>query len=81
MTEKKYEENSAPQKAISYPNHNPTLTLTLTIAQNGLVGTPRISRMAPPLIMQLVGVREGTVVLSGFTRDDVDQLLDVLCCD
>ena len=32
-------------------------------------------------IMQLVGVREGTVVLLGFTRDDVDQLLDVLCCD
>ena len=27
------------------------------------------------------GVREGTVVLPGFTRDDVDQLLDVLCCD
>ena len=24
-------------------------------------------------IMQLVGVREGTVVLPGFTRDDVDQ--------
>ena len=32
-------------------------------------------------ITQLVGVREGTVVLPGFTRDDVDQLLDVLCCD
>ena len=32
-------------------------------------------------IMRLVGVREGTVVLPGFTRDDVDQLLDVLCCD
>ena len=32
-------------------------------------------------IMQLIGVREGTVVLHGFTRDDVDQLLDVLCCD
>ena len=32
-------------------------------------------------IMQLIGVREGTVVLPGFTRDDVDQLLDVLCCD
>ena len=32
-------------------------------------------------IVQLIGVREGTVVLPGFTRDDVDQLLDVLCCD
>ena len=32
-------------------------------------------------IMQLVGVREGTVVLPGSTRDDVDQLLGVLCCD
>ena len=32
-------------------------------------------------IMQLIGAREGTVVLHGFTRDDVDQLLDVLCCD
>ena len=32
-------------------------------------------------IMQLVGVREDTVVLPGFTRDDVNQLLDVLCCD
>ena len=32
--------------------------------------------------MQLIGVREGTdLVLPGFTRDDVDQLLDVLCCD
>ena len=29
-------------------------------------------------IMQLIGVREGIVVLPGFTRDDVDQLLDVL---
>ena len=28
-------------------------------------------------IMQLIGVREGTVMLPGFTRDDVD----VLCCD
>ena len=32
-------------------------------------------------IMQLIGMREGTVVLPGFTRDDVDQLLGVLCCD
>ena len=32
-------------------------------------------------IMQLIGVREGTVVLPGFTADDVDQLLEVLCCD
>ena len=32
-------------------------------------------------IMPLVGVREGTVVLPGFTRDDVDQLRDVLCYD
>ena len=32
-------------------------------------------------IMQLMGVREGTVVLPGFTGDDVDQLLEVLCCD
>ena len=32
-------------------------------------------------VMQLIGVREGTVVFPGFTRDDVDQLLDVLCCD
>ena len=37
MTETKYEENSAPQIATSYPNNNPTLTLT----QHGLVGTPR----------------------------------------
>ena len=32
-------------------------------------------------IMLLIGVREGTVVLPGFTRDDVDQLLDVFSCD
>ena len=32
-------------------------------------------------IMQLIGVREGTIVLLGFTGDDVDQLLEVLCCD
>ena len=32
-------------------------------------------------IMQLVAVREGTVVFPDFTRDDVDQLLGVLCCD
>ena len=32
-------------------------------------------------IMQLIGVREGTVVLPGFTGDGVDQLLEVLCCD
>ena len=32
-------------------------------------------------IMRLVGVREGTVVFPGFTMGDVDQLLDVLCCD
>ena len=32
-------------------------------------------------IMLLIGIREGTVVPPGFTMDDVDQLLDVLCCD
>ena len=35
-------------------------------------------------IMRFIGVREGTVVLPGITRDDVDQLLHVqyvLCCD
>ena len=44
------------------------------------IGSEELDRQAVQS-MQLVGVREGTVVLPGFTRDDVDQLLDLLCCD
>ena len=31
-------------------------------------------------MMELIGVREGTVVLPGFTTDDVDQQ-KLYCCD
>ena len=32
-------------------------------------------------IMQLIGVKEGTVLLPGFDDEEVDGLLDMLCCD
>ena len=32
-------------------------------------------------IMQLIGVKEGTVLLPGFDNEEVDMLLDMLCCD
>ena len=32
-------------------------------------------------IMQLIGVKEGTVLLHGFDDEEVDGLLDRLCCD
>ena len=31
--------------------------------------------------MQLIGVEEGTVLLPGFDNEEVDMLLDMLCCD
>ena len=70
MTEKKYEENSAPQKATSYPNHNPTLTLILTLTQNGLVGTPRIWRLAPSLFVLDYGNRQDSVSIECVHRSD-----------
>ena len=30
--------------------------------------------------MQLIGVRESTMLLPGFDDEEVDGLLDVLCC-
>ena len=32
-------------------------------------------------IMQLIGVKEGTVLLPGFDDEEVDGLSDMLCCD
>ena len=32
-------------------------------------------------IMQLISVREGTVLLPGFDDEEVDGFLEVLCCD
>ena len=32
-------------------------------------------------ITQLIGVKEGTVLLPGFDDEEVDGLLDMLCCD
>ena len=32
-------------------------------------------------ITQLIGVKEGTVLLPGFDYEEVDGLLDMLCCD
>ena len=32
-------------------------------------------------IMQLIGVKEGTMLLPGFDDEEVDGLVDMLCCD
>ena len=32
-------------------------------------------------ITPLIGVREGTVLLPGIDNEEVDRLLEVLCCD